>query len=609
MKRDWWIDLKILGLILAVGILGGGPASAKPTPPVPAGLILERMDYVHRPNDRKAPTEEEWRRATPIKPGQSVDLGFNHRGSTWVRVVLYNPTQQSVQTALALPNIHLDTVEAHYDHAVRLLGDETPSIGPYLGNIGFVLNIEPHEHQTAVLRLRKDRSFVDFQINMEQPRTLERHTSRWTLGYAFFLSLVLVLMAINVLLWLQTRRTIYLNYLISASFSLLYTTVNTGMGKFVIFPTGLWFSELRIYSGLLWFAAIAPFIRDFLELPRHFPKANRLLQNLNRAFIATILASTYLIFVPDSGQTRWFMAVGYSLYVVMIGSHAFYCVRSLKTQRESALYALVAFMPLMFYGVVHVMDLYLVESVVLPRDFISLVTLFEALLFGLLLAKNYLQAFRNESNLRQALLTERETTVQVALDAQIRERTTVAHALHDQFGGTLAALLHQARQTSSLTLVEGIDQLAGDIRTMAHSLMPRALEDGALVSALENQLNIVQKQGGIQCVLQSFDAPERIDPHLAQNLYLIALELIQNGIKHGKATELVVEIYGYPDVLVLQVADNGQGFDTGTTAEGFGLQSLRSRLARISGEIDLNSQPGEGTHVLIQVPLASIQTV
>jgi signal transduction histidine kinase len=138
---------------------------------------------------------------------------------------------------------------------------------------------------------------------------------------------------------------------------------------------------------------------------------------------------------------------------------------------------------------------------------------------------------------------------------------------------------------------------------MAHSLMPRALEEGALVPALQNQLDIVQNQSGVRCNLNAFDVPDRLPPALAKNLYLIALELIQNALKHGQAEAVTVELFGYPDRLVLQVIDNGTGFDLASTPDGFGWQSIRSRVHGLHGEIDRTSQPGEGSGVLIHVPL------
>jgi signal transduction histidine kinase len=289
--------------------------------------------------------------------------------------------------------------------------------------------------------------------------------------------------------------------------------------------------------------------------------------------------------------------------VALVASHAVLCIRHFWIHPKSALFAVTAFLPLKIYGIFHVLHMYNLTDVALPRDFLAISALFEALLFGVLLANNYVQAFRNERALQRALLHAQEDTVQVALETQLRERTSIAHALHDQFGGTLAALLHQARQTPSNPLVSGLDALASDLRSMAHALMPRALEEGALVPALQNQLNIVQNQSGVRCELHAFDVPDRLPPALAKNLYLIALELIQNAIKHGQASQVMVELFGYPDRLVLQVVDNGIGFDPATAREGFGWQSIRSRVHGLHGEIDRTSQPGEGSGILIHVPL------
>ena len=549
------------------------------------------------------PTQKAWTTAKKMDLGETVDLDFNHNHSAWVSLTIYNPHPFPVYRILALPNIHLDSVECFTNGEAWLLGDETPSIGPYLGNIGFRLHFAPKERKIVYLRIRKDRSFMDFNLRLDKPTVLEAHTARWTLGYAFFSSLVLVIIAVNALLWVQTKEAIYRQYLIAACMSLVYMTVNTGIGKFALFPTATFFSELRIYSGLIWFAAISPFIRTLLKTPAYFPQVNRILYGINALFLGIILASTYLIVVPDTQHTEWFMGAGYAVYVLLVASHAALCIRHFWIHPKYALFAVTAFLPLKAYGIFHVLHMYNLTEVALPRDFLAISALFEAFLFGVLLANNYVQAFRNERKLQHALIAAQEATVHVALETQLRERTTIAHALHDQFGGTLAALLHQARQTPSTPLVQGLDALASDLRFMAHSLMPRALEEGALVPALQNQLDIVQNQSGVRCNLNAFDVPDRLPPALAKNLYLIALELIQNALKHGQAEAVTVELFGYPDRLVLQVIDNGTGFDPASTPDGFGWQSIRSRVHGLHGEIDRTSQPGEGSSVLIHVPL------
>jgi signal transduction histidine kinase len=593
MRRVWWIKALVLWS------LGNLAAASKEVP-------LEISSRYLYPAGHEMPPKKAWIAAQELALGESIDLDFNHHNSAWISLKIHNPNPFSVYRILALPNIHLDSVECYENGELWLLGDETPSTGPYLGNIGFRLNFAPKEIKTIYLRLRKDRSFLDFQLNLESPSALEAHTAKWTLGYAFFSSLVLVIIAINALLWAQTKERIYRQYLIAAAMSLVYMTVNTGMGKFALFPTATFFSELRIYSGLLWFAAISPFIRTLLKTEVHFPFVNRLLFGLNGLFVGIIAASSYLLVVPDSQHTEWFMGTGYAVYVVLVASHAALCIRHFWIHPKYALFAVTAFLPLKAYGIFHVLHMYNLTNVALPRDFLALSALFEAFLFGILLANNYVQAFRNERKLQHALIVAQEATVQVALETQLRERTSIAHALHDQFGGTLAALLHQARQTPSTPLVQGLDALASDLRSMAHALMPRALEEGALVSALQNQLEIVQSQSGVRCELHSFDAPENVPHALAKNLYLIALELIQNAIKHGRAPKVVVEVFGYPDRLVLQVVDNGIGFDPASTPDGFGWQSIRSRVHGLHGEIDRTSQPGEGTSVLIHVPLEGV---
>jgi signal transduction histidine kinase len=85
-------------------------------------------------------------------------------------------------------------------------------------------------------------------------------------------------------------------------------------------------------------------------------------------------------------------------------------------------------------------------------------------------------------------------------------------------------------------------------------------------------------------------------------IYLISLELLANAIKHGKPSVISLEFFGYDDELVIQISDDGNGFNTQEVPKGFGLTSANSRVKEIGGLFELSSTAGEGTIVQITLP-------
>lgn len=76
-------------------------------------------------------------------------------------------------------------------------------------------------------------------------------------------------------------------------------------------------------------------------------------------------------------------------------------------------------------------------------------------------------------------------------------------------------------------------------------------------------------------------------------MYLISLEIISNATNHASPSEINLEFYGYPDSFVFQFTEDGKGFDTTTTAKGFGLSTIESRIYGMGGEIEIMSSLDE----------------
>lgn len=87
-------------------------------------------------------------------------------------------------------------------------------------------------------------------------------------------------------------------------------------------------------------------------------------------------------------------------------------------------------------------------------------------------------------------------------------------------------------------------------------------------------------------------------------VYRILQELLHNIVKHAAATEVLVQLYVYEDVMTLVAEDNGKGFNVSeTTMSGIGMGSIRSRINLLNGFLDIASAPGEGTTVTINFPV------
>jgi len=182
--------------------------------------------------------------------------------------------------------------------------------------------------------------------------------------------------------------------------------------------------------------------------------------------------------------------------------------------------------------------------------------------------------------------------------------------LHDSISQELFSLsvlaggLRRALPPGSgvLTEVETMERTAGDtmreMQTLLLALRPVALDEAGLASALEEICRAYRERLGVavRAELESLVLPAALEHAILR----VAQEALANAVKHAGVAVVRLRLWGERDEVVLEVADNGCGFDTsGPDAHraGLGLRSMRDRVAEHSGRLAIDSTPGAGTVV------------
>jgi signal transduction histidine kinase len=201
-------------------------------------------------------------------------------------------------------------------------------------------------------------------------------------------------------------------------------------------------------------------------------------------------------------------------------------------------------------------------------------------------------------------------------EAVLNERHRLARELHDSacqrlFSMTLhlrAAAL--ARPPSAPeALLQTLDELAqaalDDMRALVFELHPTLLDDLGLVGALREQAAWVRRRGGPAVTVDGPDERLDVTPEAELDAYRLAQEALHNCVKHAGATRVQVQVGpadDNPRTLVLEVADDGVGFDPDGTTAGIGLRSMRERADRLGGQLVVARGSGGGTVVRLVAP-------
>ena len=205
-----------------------------------------------------------------------------------------------------------------------------------------------------------------------------------------------------------------------------------------------------------------------------------------------------------------------------------------------------------------------------------------------------------------------------------RERSRVGKELHDSIAQSLAAIRYQliaiereAGEAGDGELTEKIQtvrQSAGEvleqIRLLSHTVHPQILDDLGLVPALRHLARTTTDGPVVSVtVVPDIEADLRgISSDVAVALYRVARESVTNALRHAGAANVRIDVGLDRGCLVMQVEDDGKGFDsTAVEREGraMGLFTMRERVALLNGQLDIASRPGRGTTVQVRVPIDS----
>lgn len=254
----------------------------------------------------------------------------------------------------------------------------------------------------------------------------------------------------------------------------------------------------------------------------------------------------------------------------------------------------------------------------LPQIFLVstliMLTLVGFIIFFVLVYQRRLMRQRFEMLEQEA--AHQKNLLSATIETQEIERQRIARDLHDEIGAMLSAVKMNLSLASRKTeepkklsplLSETSDMLKDSIqqvRHISHALLPPLLEKFGLVAALKSMLTKAQPEEGPQVLFKIKGEETRLQPQKELGLYRVALEFINNALKHAEAQQIRLDLGYDAEGINLEIKDDGKGFDIEgkkKEAEGLGLRNIESRIQAIGGTYTFQSAPGQGTQLLIKL--------
>jgi signal transduction histidine kinase len=191
------------------------------------------------------------------------------------------------------------------------------------------------------------------------------------------------------------------------------------------------------------------------------------------------------------------------------------------------------------------------------------------------------------------------------------ERRRLARELHDETGQALTSILLGLRaleEANNDVEVENLRELVvatlQDVRRLAVQLRPKALDDFGLVPALERLVQTFSESSGIGVELEAQIGEERLPSDVETTVYRIVQEALTNVVKHAEATRVSILLVRRDATVTAVVEDDGRGFDLEAAGEdSLGLEGMRERVELHEGRMTVETAPGSGTTLRVEVPL------
>ena len=219
----------------------------------------------------------------------------------------------------------------------------------------------------------------------------------------------------------------------------------------------------------------------------------------------------------------------------------------------------------------------------------------------------------------QAALERERQTLRHLLQSSDHERQLIAYEIHDGLAQYLYGSIMQfevydnLKETKPKDAKKAFDagitllhQSHGDARRLISGVRPPILDEEGIVAAISHLANEYRRQEGTDVETQTAVKFGRLAPIMENAIYRIAQEALTNACKHSKSDHIRLELVQHGEIVRLMVQDWGIGFNPKEVEENrFGLAGMRERARLLGGTICIESTPGEGTCIAVELPLAT----
>ncbi|RLD45189.1 MAG: hypothetical protein DRI86_05955 [Bacteroidetes bacterium] len=542
--------------------------------------------------------------------------GINDNTIYWERYSFSNTTNREKEYYIYFPYAIINKliVFTHYKNIIiknASLGMLYPRKNKEIESIGYPIKISLKPGITDVyiyikhfrLALRTT-SFLLTEAQLRKSNENQNEIIWFWKGFYIFAALIAII------LFIVTRRKMFLYYFMLNLGMGTYFTGEIGEISKVItnVPFNLT-ANIKQTGILLAFISLPLLINQITPYSKLRPKLWKLILFIN-GFIAL---NWFICLFPYTLTTNVFLFTTYlyNFYAPLILISQLYLLYvAYKAHINNSKVLFIGYggyiFALFIYGILPNLGL-LQQNLMVYNTFI-LGSLFEIFIFMLILGKETFSVYQHRATLLEKQKEHQSNIICAIVESQEKERNKVGRELHDMIGANISVIKQQADKSNE-KLLNIIDRTIESVRHLSHGLVTPLIKDDDFVDEI-NELCVLFSNIDLK-VKTHFHNWNRIDNKIiVTHLYRITQELLQNAVKHSKASKISIQfLVNNNGELTLMYEDNGIGFDydKAIKGDGLGLININNRIHIIKSKIYYDTEKNRnGTTVVINVPASTI---
>ncbi|MFK8058914.1 MAG: 7TM diverse intracellular signaling domain-containing protein [Polaribacter sp.] len=478
------------------------------------------------------------------------------------------------------------------------------------------LNIAKNDSITLYVKVNvNDDSFKVANVlwTKEKYKDREKDIKIRTTYLIIFLGFVFLIILLSLAMLFFTKQKLYFYYIgFLAVVFLQILCVRYFVSPVLIENTLFLGNNFEEMLGILLIFFVMLYTDRFLSLKDYYPRVSKVTKYVANFAGVLFIAALFL------RKYDWFYGFSYAfskVFLLIISVTLYFFAYKLARKKSlMGYYFLIAYAPLMLFMGHFILTAMKLTNSYNPLEW-ELVIFIEILVLTIAMAHRYYLMMKENSDYQKTIIKEQERGIQAMIEAQENERSRIARELHDGVVQQIGSVILKSRnilskmnllQTEeSQELLESLENSNQDLRTISHQMMPRALKELGILSALNDLLENSLGYSNVKYSLEHFNIDERLPQKIEITIYRIVQELINNIIKHSKASEVSVQLFNSNNTIILIVEDNGVGFSSNKSKKGIGLLNISSRLDMVKGNVNFEPSPKSGTLVTIKIPLTN----